>query len=153
MLLLILITNQFTNINIALIGVTTLSTVFVYCYTPHMLLPSILFPPFRNPASSPTKLLCFTRSSSLIQQLPSQYPSSVLDVEAAKDVQQTLHDLVFPDPSQLVVFKSSSLLSQRSIQKLLKGFVQCDKDQVSFQCLEECSFMYMRVIPRLSLIL
>ena len=75
-----------------------------------------------------------------------------LDVEAARDVQQTLRDLVFPDPSQLVVFKFSSLLSQRSIQELLKGFVQCDEDQVSFQCLDECSFMYTRVIHRFSFI-
>ena len=92
----------------------------------------ILLPhPFRNSASSPTKLLCFTRSSPLIHQLPAQHPSSVFETQAAGDTQKTLHDLVFPNPSQLVVCKLSSLLSQSSIQELLKGFVRSNTAQVS----------------------
>ena len=34
---------------------------------------------YSNCASSPTKLLCFTRSSPLINQLPAQYPSSFVE--------------------------------------------------------------------------
>ena len=89
----------------------------------------------RNPASSPTKLLCFTRSSPLIHQLPAQYPSTVLanSVLANSVTQQTLSDLVFPEPSKLVVCTLSSLLSQSTVQEMLKGFVLSDMAQVSFQ--------------------
>ena len=91
----------------------------------------ILFPhPFRN-SSSPTKLLCFTRSSPLIHQLPAQHPSSVFETQPAWYAQMALHDLIFPNPSQLVVCKLSSLLSQSSVQELLKGFVCSNTAQVS----------------------
>ena len=89
--------------------------------------------PLRNLACSPTKLLCFTRSSYLIHQLPAQYPSSVLDAQAASLSQQTLRDLVFKDPSKLVVCTLSSLMSQSSMQEMLKEFVLSVKAQVSFQ--------------------
>ena len=85
-----------------------------------------------NCASSPTKLLCFTRSSPLINQLPAQYPSSFVELKIAAFAHQTLHDLVFPNPSQLVVCKLSSFLSQSSIQELLKRFLQFDTAQVRF---------------------
>ena len=78
----------------------------------------------RIPASSPTKLLCFTRSSPLVDQLLTHY--SFLDA-------QTASTLVFPDPSQLVVYTLSSLESQSSIQEMLKEFVLSDKAEVSFQ--------------------
>lgn len=84
--------------------------------------------PFRNP---PTKLLCFTRSSLLIHQLPTEFPSSVFAVQVTEDAKQTLHDLVFPSLTQLVVCKLSSLLSQSSVQELLREFVQSDITQVS----------------------
>ena len=86
---------------------------------------------FRNPASSPTKLLCFPRSSPLIHQLPAKYPSSIFEAQVAGNAQQTLHDLVFANPSQLVVCKLSNILTQSSVQQMLKGFVQSDTDQVS----------------------
>ena len=100
--------------------------------------------PFRNPLCSSTKLLCFTRSSSLIHQLPAQYPSPVLDAQAASTFQCTLCDLVFPDPSKLVVCTLSSLLSQSSMQEMLKTFVLSDKAQVSFQAWKtlKCSLLY-----------
>ena len=81
---------------------------------------------------SPTKLLCFTRSSPLIHQLPAQHPSSVFQAQANRDVHQTLCNLVFPEPSQLVVCKFSSLLSQSSVQKVLRGFVRSDTAKVIF---------------------
>ena len=88
--------------------------------------------PLRNQAMSPTKLLCFTRSSPLIHQLPAQYPSSVFEAQTNGDVHQTLCNLVFPEPSQLVVCKFSSLLSQSSVQKVLRGFVRSDTAKVIF---------------------
>ena len=49
-----------------------------------------------------------------------------------RDAQHTLHDLVFPNTSQLVVCKLSSLLSQSDVQEMLKGFVYSDIAQVNF---------------------
>ena len=91
----------------------------------------ILFPLLSNIGSSPTKLLCFTCTSSLIDKLPAQYSGSIHDAQASGDAQQTLHNLVFSNPSQLVVCKLSSHQSQNSIQGLLREFVQSAKDQVS----------------------
>ena len=85
----------------------------------------------RNPASSPTKLVCFTRYSPLIHQLPAQYPSSIFPAQTARAAQQTLCELVFPDPSQLMVCKLSSLLSQNCMQELLKEFVQSGTAKVN----------------------
>ena len=81
--------------------------------------------------SSPTKLLYFTRSSPLIHQLPSQY-LSIFDSQATEIAQQTVCDLVFKDPSKVVVCKLSSFLSQSSMQEILKEFVRSDIAQVSF---------------------
>ena len=83
----------------------------------------------RNSASLPTKVLCFTRSSPLIHQLPAQYLN---EAQVAEIGHQTLCDLVSPDPSQLVLCKLSSLLSQSSVQQMLRGFVQSDTAMVSF---------------------
>ena len=88
--------------------------------------------PLRNHAMSPTKLLCFTRSSPLIHQLPAQYPSSVFEAQTNGDVHQTLCNLVFPEPSQLVVCKLSGLLSQSSVQEVLRGFVRSNTAKVIF---------------------
>ena len=98
--------------------------------------------PLRNHTMSPTKLLCFTRSSPLIHQLPAQYPSSVFEAQATGDVHQTLCNLVFPEPSRLVVCKLSSLLSQSSVQEMLRGFVRSDTAQVSFLWIC-CTYSYV----------
>ena len=90
-----------------------------------------LFSSIRNPASSPTKLLCFTRSSPLVHLLPAQYPTSILNVHTTEDVHHILCDLVFPNPSQLVVCKLSSVFTQSSIQELLNTFVHSNTAQVS----------------------
>ena len=83
----------------------------------------------RYPASSSTKLLCFSRSSPLIHQLPVQYPSSG---QAATIVEQTFCDLVSPNSCQLVLYKLSSLLSQSRLQEMLREFVQSNTAKVSF---------------------
>ena len=88
--------------------------------------------------SSPTKLLCFTRSSPLIHQLPSQYLSSIFDSQAA---QQIVCDLVFKDPSKVVLCKLSSFLSQSSMQEILKEFLRSDIAQVSSHAYNERGFL------------
>ena len=76
-------------------------------------------------------MLCFTRSSPLIHQLPAQYPSSIFDVQTKlEDIQKTLKDLVFEKTEQLVVCKLSSVISQTAVQELLKGFIHSDKTNV-----------------------
>ena len=92
--------------------------------------------------SSPTKLLCFTRFSPLIHQLPSQYLSSIFDLQAAEIAQQTVCDLVFKDPSKVVLCKLSSFLSQSSMQDILKEFLRSDIAQVSFHAYNEHDFLY-----------
>ena len=85
----------------------------------------------RDIAGSPNKVLCFTRSSPLIHQLPAQYPSSIFDVQTKpKDIQKALKDLVFEKTDQLVVCKLSSVISQTAIHELLKNFIHSDKTNV-----------------------
>ena len=46
---------------------------------------------FNREAKFPTsKVLCFTRSSPLIHQLPAQYPSHALERQSKDDIKQTL---------------------------------------------------------------
>lgn len=121
----------------------------------------ISFSPIRNPPSSPTKLLCFTRSSPLVHQLPAQYPSSILNVHTTGNVHQTLCELVFPYPSHLVVCKLSSLFTQSSIQELLNMFVRSDTAQVSFSALKDvdmcipavCIYLYIYILVSIVFVL
>ena len=85
----------------------------------------------RDIGGSPNKVLCFTRSSPLIHQLPVQYPSSIYDMQTKpEDIQKTLKDLVFEKTNQLVVCKLSSVNSQRAIDEQLKNFIHSDKSNV-----------------------
>ena len=111
-------------------------THYIYSVAAYWFLVYILFSLLSNIASSPTKLLCFTCTSSLIHQLPAQYPSSIHDAQTFSDAQQTLHNQVFSNPSQLVVCKLSSHISQNSIQELLRQFVKSANDQVSINAWE-----------------
>ena len=76
-----------------------------------------------------TKLLCFTRSSPLIHQLPPFFSSSV----SSSDNQETnnlLQQLVFEDTSKLVLHKLTAVQSQSSMQELLRSFVHSPTQQV-----------------------
>ena len=85
----------------------------------------------RDISGSPNKILCFTRSSPLVHQLPAQHLTASFDMQTKlEDVKQTLKDLVFEKTEQLVVCKLSSIVSQTAIQELLKGFIQSDKTNV-----------------------
>ena len=44
----------------------------------------------REPTFPTSKILCFTRSSPLIHQLPAQYPSQAFDRQSKDDINQTL---------------------------------------------------------------
>ena len=80
----------------------------------------------------PTKLLCFTRSSSLItQKLPVQYPSKVYASGIdSNSYDVNLKELVCDDPEQLLLCKVTSRFSQGSFEKLLKQFTNDDSLRV-----------------------
>ena len=87
---------------------------------------------YRDCARCPTKLLCFTRYSALINRLPNMYRSTVLDTTQAdhmETAEHTLQDLVFAEGDKLDVCKISRL-SQSSIQKLLDDFARSDSTEV-----------------------
>ncbi len=83
-----------------------------------------------NRWAMPTKILCFSRSSQLIHQLPTQHPSPAYEPQDSIKVHQSLSDLVYPHPARLMVCKLSSVLSQGSIQELLRTFFRSDAAQV-----------------------
>ena len=86
---------------------------------------------FRDISGSPNKVLCFTRSSPLVHQLPALYRGSAPDTQnKLEDVQKTVKDLVFENTQQLVVCKLSSVVSQTAIQELLKDFIHSEKANV-----------------------
>ena len=43
-----------------------------------------------EPQTTPSKVLCFTRSSPFIHQLPAQYPSQALELQSKEDSKQIL---------------------------------------------------------------
>ena len=68
------------------------------------------------------KLVCFTRSSQDLHQLPSQFPSSLVDTSSVTDSRSILNELVFSDTEQLVVQKLSTMTTFTNVSELLKSF-------------------------------
>ena len=91
------------------------------------LLEDLVFPSNLNRCA--TKLLCFTRSSPLIHQLPSSF-SCFASLSDDHESAQLLQQLVFEDTSKLVLHKLTAVQSQSSMQELLRMFVHSPKQQV-----------------------
>ena len=71
-----------------------------------------------------SKLICFTCSSQLLHQLPTQYPSVVHASSETNTVGNTaLKELVHSNLEQLVVHKLTAMTSYTSMNDLLKSFV------------------------------
>ena len=79
----------------------------------------------RNESICATKLLCFTRSSPLIRQLPPEFPSVPLST-SVKESQTFLMEHVLFDTQSLMMCKVSSQHSQRKLEKLLEDFFKSD---------------------------
>lgn len=77
---------------------------------------------------SPNKIVCFTRFSSLIHNLPAKFPPSNM----TKDLEEMVHDLVYEEQktSKLFMHKVSSFQSQSSVQEFLSDFASSDKAKV-----------------------
>ena len=78
----------------------------------------------------PKKILCFTRSSPFIHELPSEFPSSGIDKKIEDKVKKTLKKLVFTETEKLVTYKMSRILSQATIQDLIMNFLESNEAEV-----------------------
>ena len=79
----------------------------------------------RDKSACATKLLCFTRSSPLIRQLPPEFPSTSVTT-SVEESQEFLKDHVFSDTHSLMMCKVSSQHSQSKLEKLLEKFIKSD---------------------------
>ena len=84
----------------------------------------------RESISSPNKLLCFTRSSRLIHQLPNMHPSTTFDTHAVVNKIKELENLVFAESDKLFFCKLSRVSSQSSLKELLKTFASLPGTEV-----------------------
>ena len=86
---------------------------------------------FLSRSVTPTKLLCFTRSSALINKLPVTHPTSAITQKKLSEAssRELLERLVHSNADELIVCKLSSLPSQSSVEELLKEFVAPDLKQ------------------------
>ena len=74
-----------------------------------------------------TKLLCFTRTSPLIHNLPSVYPSAFHSPTEIVNYESDLKAIVLCNVSGLFVCKLEGAQSQRSVKESLKTFMESDK--------------------------
>ena len=80
----------------------------------------------RDSLRSINKLVCYTRSSTRVHALPSQFPHSATN----QDHLVAIKKLVFDDTDRLMMHKLSSLPSQSAVQDLLLDFVSSKKAEV-----------------------
>ena len=77
----------------------------------------------RDKSVCATKLLCFTRSSPLIRQLPPEFPSASASV---RESQTFLEEHVTSNTHSLMLCKVSSQHTQSKLEKLLEDFIKSD---------------------------
>ena len=98
------------------------------------------------------KLLCFTRSSPIIHQFPTKYPSMLRKRrdEPQDDTEDTtlLRELVCEDPNRVKVCKISSVQSQSVIHEVLRDFIRSPNQKI----LLLLANMQVGVVIKLSLI-
>ena len=80
----------------------------------------------------PTKLLCFTRSSPFLRQIPSEYPSAPTGTSIISNQIDFLQKYVWNDFTKLMVCKLSSKHSQSSLENLINTFIQSEREIVIF---------------------
>ena len=79
---------------------------------------------YRNLSVCATKLLCFTRSSPFIRQLPLEFPRTIVTTPSVKDPDTLLEEHVFFRTRLLMTCKVSAQHSQSKLEKLLDDFVK-----------------------------
>ena len=73
---------------------------------------------YRDRSVCPTKLLCFTRSSPLIYQLPTEYPATVTTRTPTKHVETLVREHIFTQLDLLSICKVTSGHSQGKLEKM-----------------------------------
>lgn len=86
--------------------------------------PLILIFLFLCRGSNANKLVCFTRSSEDLHQLPSHFPSSLVESSCKAQNKSILQELVFSDTEKLVVQKLSTMTTFTNVSDLLKSFAE-----------------------------
>ena len=85
---------------------------------------------YRDLARCPNKLVVYSRSSPLVHSLPAQFVCQTRsDTRDGMGV-ASARDLVFQDTDKLMVQKLSSLLSQSSVQEMLRDYVCSETAEV-----------------------
>ena len=79
---------------------------------------------------SATKVLCYTRSSPLIHQLPAEFPCSSHSNELVARAHDILKKFVFLETNKLVMYKLSNILSQTTIQDFIRNFLDSETAEV-----------------------
>ena len=79
----------------------------------------------RDKSICATKLLCFTRSSPLIRQLPPEFPIKTAS-SSVNESQKFLEAHVFLDTHSLMMCKVSSQHTQSKLEKLLEDFIKSE---------------------------
>ena len=79
---------------------------------------------------SATKVLCYTRSSPLIHQLPAEFPCPYFGIEMESIARNILKIFVFVETNKLVMYKLSSILSQTTIQDFIRNFLDSKTAEV-----------------------
>ena len=79
---------------------------------------------YRDRSVCPTKLLCFTRSSALIHQLPTEYPTTATASTrtTTKDVENLVSEHIFSNLDLLSICKVTVGHSQNKLEKKLFSF-------------------------------
>ena len=73
---------------------------------------------YRDRSVCPTKLLCFTRSSALIHQLPTEYPITATARTVTKDVENLVREHIFTNLDLLSICKVTLGHSQDELEKI-----------------------------------
>ncbi len=103
---------------------------FVFLATHYQ--PVYTSPHYRDPPTcrSATKVLCYTRSSPLIHQLPAEFPCPSLDNKMETRDREILEKCIFSETNKLVMYKLSSILSQTTIQDFIRNFLDSETAEV-----------------------
>ena len=84
----------------------------------------------RDQLRCPTKLLCFTRSTPVIHQLPPDFPLQGAKKEDAGVSEKMVRQVIFSNTSGVILKKVTSLPSQSAIRGLLRSFVSSEEARV-----------------------
>ena len=82
-------------------------------------------------SSFPSKILCYTRTSQVLHQLPVQHPSPLLaSAPSSGDSRALLSELVCNDLDSLVVYKLTNVSSFTNVSEVIKSFTSSQSQSI-----------------------